>query len=307
MRIDSQWIAIGATFGRDNVRLPIAGLDVDTRYRFSVVAIGIDEARSSRSATAEMRTDSHTLWSRVTDFGNGIWDTITGTIDGIGNLFTSPGESINAMLVQWNNPWDFLVTQFIQTMPLYQAGRMIYYIANDDFAAAGRLYGNNVFMAAAIICSLLFILSPLGKLVIGTVKKTTNALVNQASKIYNKVKQYLANKNLKRKISNPPASRSLTNFQARDWYVENVRNIGNMIDRTLPLEQQARQASQLRNIIKDMAREGMRDTALANSLNTGKPPPTWEQIMSRYNGDWQAIIDASMRPNANVNRMFGIN
>ena len=79
---------------------------------------------------------------------------------------------------------------------------MIYYIANDDFAAAGRLYGNNVLMAAAIICSLLFILSPLGKLVIGTVKKTTNALVNQASKISNKVKNYLASKRVDRVLGN---------------------------------------------------------------------------------------------------------
>ena len=107
-------------------------------------------------------------------------------------------------------------------------------------------------------------------------------------------------------VPQPPRQASMTNFQARDWYVGNVRGIGQMIDRTQPLNQQARQAFDLRNQFKDQARDAMSDRPLADHLNRTERPLTWQQALNRYNGDWQRIIDASMRTNPGVDALFGI-
>ena len=237
MRVDSQWIAIGATFGRDNVRLPIAGLDVDTRYRFTVVAIGIDEARSSRSATAEVRTDRATIWTRVGDFGSGIWSTVTDPFRFIHNFATDPTGTITRMtkdVIQdpGGAAWDMVRSHLLGLFPPYQALRIGYYVIfHDDFYAAGRLYGQNVLLAAMMICSLLIMLTPLGKIIAGVIKKTTNALKNQATNIKNKVTNYLANKRLEKlasgnvQLSPPPAGTTNTS-QLNPNMLDGLKNKG---------------------------------------------------------------------------------
>ena len=107
-------------------------------------------------------------------------------------------------------------------------------------------------------------------------------------------------------IPQAPKPASLTNKQARDWYVNNVRNIGRMLDRTKPLMQQARQAFELRNQFKVQARSGMSDRATAEFLNRTERPLTWESAVSRYDGNWQEIINASMRTRSSVDAEFGI-
>ena len=107
-------------------------------------------------------------------------------------------------------------------------------------------------------------------------------------------------------IPKAPKPASMTNIEARNWYVNNVRSIGQMIDKTKPLEQQARQAFNLRNQFKKDARAAMSDRAMADRLDSGEPSMTWNAAVTKYGGDWQRIIDASMRTNPGVNAEFGI-
>lgn len=53
---------------------------------------------------------------------------------------------------------------------------------------------------------------------------------------------------------------------ARKWYLEQEAKIPNLIDDSIPLEQQARQAFELRNQYRRQARELMSDQQLAEFL-----------------------------------------
>ena len=54
-----------------------------------------------------------------------------------------------------------------------------------------------------------------------------------------------------------------------------------MIDDSLPLEQQARQAFDLRNQYRTQTRELMSDRKLAESLYATDPNLTWEQVIQK--------------------------
>jgi len=135
--------------------------------------------------------------------------------------------------------------------------------------------------------------------------------IQQTSQITSNNAQQAVQRNAAQRVANAPASRSLTNFQARDWYVENVRNIGNNLNTSNSLQDQAKQAFNMRNTFLHQARDAMIDTNLAQNL---KPSSTWNEIVQRYvdrgfSGDalWQEIINSSMRTNPSVNAIFGIN
>ena len=86
-----------------------------------------------------------------------------------------------------------------------------------------------------------------------------------------------------------------------------------MIDTSKPLEQQARQAFDLRNQFRTEARDLMSDRSLAESLYKTDPNMTWEQVVGKYSqegfsGDslWQEIINASTRSRTSVNQSLGL-
>lgn len=86
-----------------------------------------------------------------------------------------------------------------------------------------------------------------------------------------------------------------------------------MIDDSLPLEQQARQAFDLRNQYRTQARELMSDRQLAESLYSTDPNLTWEQIVQKQmdkglSGDdiYKAIIESSQRSRTSVNQSLGL-
>ncbi len=113
--------------------------------------------------------------------------------------------------------------------------------------------------------------------------------------------------------SNRPTLESLSDVEARKWYIEQESKIPDLIDKNLTLEQQARQASELRNQFRTEARELMSDRTLAESLYKTDPNMTWEQIVNKYtnkgfSGDslWQEIINASTRSRTKVNQSLGI-
>jgi filamentous hemagglutinin len=79
-----------------------------------------------------------------------------------------------------------------------------------------------------------------------------------------------------------------------------------------PLEQQARQAFDLRNSSRSAARDAMMDREEVARLDAEESNLTWEQVVqkysSRYSGDdlWREIINASQRSRVSVNKLLGV-
>ncbi|MCM1192394.1 MAG: DUF4157 domain-containing protein [Lachnospiraceae bacterium] len=110
-----------------------------------------------------------------------------------------------------------------------------------------------------------------------------------------------------------PAPGTLSNVEAREWYLEQERRIPDRIDRSRPLEEQARQAFELRNQYRTRARELMADRELADRLNATEPNLTWEQLVQKQRdkgleGDaiYEAIIASAQRSRVSVNQALGI-
>ena len=106
---------------------------------------------------------------------------------------------------------------------------------------------------------------------------------------------------------------TLSNIDARKWYLEQEAKIPDLIHDSLPLEQQARQAFELRNQYRTQARELMSDRQLAESLYVTDPNLTWEQIIQKQidkglSGDdiYKAIIESSQRSRTSVNQLLGL-
>ena len=114
-------------------------------------------------------------------------------------------------------------------------------------------------------------------------------------------------------ILNPPKPLSLSDIETRRWYLDAEAQISDLIDSTKPLEQQAMQASALRNQIRTQAREAMINRELANSLFGSRPNLTWDEVVKKYMdkgfvGDelYQEIIKAALRSNPSVNQYLGV-
>ena len=105
----------------------------------------------------------------------------------------------------------------------------------------------------------------------------------------------------------------MSNVEARKWYLEQEAKIPDMIDKSLPLEEQAKQAFNLRNQFRTQARELMADRATAESLYKTDPNLTWEEIVRKQSakgleGDdiYKAIIESSQRSRKSVNKSLGL-
>ena len=114
-------------------------------------------------------------------------------------------------------------------------------------------------------------------------------------------------------ILNPPKPLSLSDIETRRWYLNAEAQIPDLIDITKPLEQQAMQASALRNQVRTQAREAMTNRDLANSLFGSRPNMTWDEVVQKYTdkgygGDelYQEIIKAALRSNPSVNQYLGV-
>ena len=106
---------------------------------------------------------------------------------------------------------------------------------------------------------------------------------------------------------------SLSNVEARMWYLEQEAKIPDMIDKSLPLEEQAKQAFNLRNQFRTQARELMEDRVTAESLYKTDPNLTWEEIVRKQSakgveGDdiYKAIIESSQHSRKSVNKSLGL-
>lgn len=110
-----------------------------------------------------------------------------------------------------------------------------------------------------------------------------------------------------------PAARSLSNKQAREWYLEHDARIPSMIDRKASIEEQARQAFELRNLYRTITRDLMRDQKARKYLDETQPNKTFEQMIEHKKGKGMTyeealkdIIRTATKTNANVNKELGL-
>jgi filamentous hemagglutinin len=115
-----------------------------------------------------------------------------------------------------------------------------------------------------------------------------------------------------------PKFGSLTDTEARAWYLQQEAKIPSLLDPNASLAQQAQQAGAIRNEIRTTARDAMENRAGAAKITSEKPNLTWEQTVEKYKFDeaktiqrtpaqiYQEIIAASQRSNSAVNEMLGI-
>jgi hypothetical protein len=103
-----------------------------------------------------------------------------------------------------------------------------------------------------------------------------------------------------------PSAQSLTPYQARVWYSWRKSQISTLVNRSNGLEAAAKEALEMRNTIRTTTRNSMKDTDIANFLNTKEVNMTWEEAMSKYNGNYEEIIQASMRGRGVVDVLFQI-
>ena len=106
---------------------------------------------------------------------------------------------------------------------------------------------------------------------------------------------------------------SLSDLDARKWYLSQEAKIPDLIDYGQPLKQQAYQAFFLRNKFRTTARELMANRELAESLYITDPNLTWEVIIQKQankglTGDdiYKSIIQSSQRSRTSVNKSLGL-
>lgn len=106
---------------------------------------------------------------------------------------------------------------------------------------------------------------------------------------------------------------TLSNLETRQWYLQQEAKIPELINKNASLEEQARQAFDLRNQFRTQARELMSDRDLAASLNKTDPNLTWEQVVQKYTekgfqGDdlYREIVNSAQRSRTSVNKSLGI-
>lgn len=79
------------------------------------------------------------------------------------------------------------------------------------------------------------------------------------------------------------------------------------------MEEQAKQAFDMRNDFRSTARELMSYRTLADSLNKADPNRTWSEVVNKYSGQglsgdelWSKIIEKSQSSRASVNDGLGM-
>ncbi len=111
-----------------------------------------------------------------------------------------------------------------------------------------------------------------------------------------------------------PRSGTLSNVEARQWYLAEEAKILGRVDPNLPLRERAIQAFNMRNQVRTKARELMSDRELAAKLMREEPNMTLRELVKRkYQkkglvGDelWQDILDSSRKSRTSVNKKLGL-
>lgn len=111
-----------------------------------------------------------------------------------------------------------------------------------------------------------------------------------------------------------PLIGTLSNRQTRLWYKYHDENISNIIDKTKPIEEQARQACELRNTYRTQARDLMQDQKERRRLDKEHHSMTFEELVEykklKYGlkGDdiYRDIIRSSQTTNKHYDKKAGL-
>lgn len=111
-----------------------------------------------------------------------------------------------------------------------------------------------------------------------------------------------------------PAIRSLSNKQAREWYLEHDARIPLLIDQKASVEEQARQAFELRNLYREITRDLMKDQKAREELDKKHPNWTFEGLVAykmenkKFSREEAIadILETATKTNAAVNAKFGV-
>ncbi len=107
---------------------------------------------------------------------------------------------------------------------------------------------------------------------------------------------------------------TLSNYDARKWYIAQDNKIPSMIDKRLSLENQARQACELRNTYRTQARELMKDQNKRKELDKTDPNKTFEELLEdkikrkhiTKEEAVQDILKTATKTRESVNKKFGL-
>ncbi|MEA5134644.1 MAG: minor capsid protein [Candidatus Fimivivens sp.] len=102
--------------------------------------------------------------------------------------------------------------------------------------------------------------------------------------------------------------------ETRIWYDAHDKRIPNLIDRTRSIEEQARQAHELRNLYRTQARELMKNQELRKILDETRPNKSFEEMLAhKMQGKGltreqalEDIVKTAATPNKEVNKKFGL-
>ena len=101
---------------------------------------------------------------------------------------------------------------------------------------------------------------------------------------------------------------------ARRWYIAQDKKIPSMIDRSLSLENQAKQAFDLRNTHRTQTRELMRDQEERRNLDKTDPNKTFEELLESKmkrkhitrEDAFQDILDTATKTRESVDKKLGL-
>lgn len=112
---------------------------------------------------------------------------------------------------------------------------------------------------------------------------------------------------------------SLSNKEARIWYRQQEAKIPDLIDKSQSLENQAKQAFNLRNEFRTDARLMMKDRITADRLAREEKNLTWDELVNKTvdklrrdnqavteENIYRSIIDSSQRSRSSVNKALGL-
>lgn len=106
----------------------------------------------------------------------------------------------------------------------------------------------------------------------------------------------------------------MSDRDARLWYVAHDKNIPDLIDRTKPIEDQARQACDLRNQYRYQARELMADQEKRKKLDVTDPIKSFDELMQHkmedkglsYEKALEDIVKTATKTRKSVNDELGV-
>ncbi|MBB1486537.1 hypothetical protein [Oceanospirillum sediminis] len=119
---------------------------------------------------------------------------------------------------------------------------------------------------------------------------------------------------------NNPNRGTLSNTEARKFYLDQEKKIPSLLDKSLPISSQAKQAFNLRNEFRSDARERMQDRITADRLTREEPNLTFKEISSKTTKKLiqkgiekpseeqisKEIINSSQRSRQSVNKRLGL-